>query len=942
MAHPQKKISASVPGGQISEPKACRLGFVINANPTNGTCELTQAIVQIAHGNARSWYLADLSPARYPRRDSARSVRAYFSCLFALALRAKRSVPHSKATDPVPLAKPCPPWEAVIASVHPKHMEARRDCAAAPDILPTLRRAINNGFFKARGRGPATKKLKGTASDKRRVEWQNDADLDGLFYWTSADMVDAGIQPHAGPPIRSIDPPLNGPVTNDGLRSTLEAIEARLENWLQDPNLAELPLTLSPVSGPDLPSRTVAPPFAPGLDGPSEFVPIRDELRIGQDVEPVWFRRGGPIESDFLGGTVALPDITDLKQTLLEHPFVLLHGGTATGKTTSARYLSYVLYQEGHQVYYTTLPPAVVPLDVARLSHDVRRFRGVFILNEAHLRPGEIERFVHLTGWTHGNHVLLVARDGLEDHLQHSRAFEAAEIPTVALTQRTVAGIRNAIVDQYPLDFAIERTSAFKADLFGTVGTDLWLLSYAVQAAAAQKGVGTASEWLRNGVRLELDRLEQCGDQDAAYYPSCLLALAPLGMYELPTERRYLESLRLPPQVLLALARRGEITREGSRFYGLPHAALARAYWAHGQTFNRHLPSDLTTCILNYIRYPKGESFSVVAALHDYDTGVDSRRVIESLAERGELEGLVRREAHLPTLWRAVNVFSRHGVLSGSLLDAIATHVADYGTLSEVDESWWVLDEAAISNVWPTINPSRMLEKSLRRDALEEVISYIEYSHLVPPMRECLPLERLLEGLSDDQVVRLLESEAPLEQVSWFVAHTALAGDKGRKCLQRWLRKCNTSMLLEQVESCLEVSIVARLLSAIARIDPSLAKALWQDVDHDRLREQCADLDQFRWYFRAVDASAKSWRRCDPFPDLQDGVHVKVVSGRYVTLNGVVRTRPAPNYATIQNGTNVDEKGIRRPTVFDVDVKDLRIVDDQLRLLPKVARSDIR
>jgi len=142
-----------------------------------------------------------------------------------------------------------------------------------------------------------------------------------------------------------------------------------------------------------------------------------------------------------------------------------------------------------------------------------------------------------------------------------------------------------------------------------------WLIAYALEGCNEADGKGDPQSWIRDGVNKDLKHLEGLKSD----YPEVLLALSPLYMNEVLTSEVYLrKNIKIKKQILNNLYKMGEITKieteDGHVFYGLPHSALAKAYWEHGKIYRKNLP-EYEDFIYNYsaLSMPNGIEAMVAA-----------------------------------------------------------------------------------------------------------------------------------------------------------------------------------------------------------------------------------------------------------------------------------------------------------------------------------------
>jgi hypothetical protein len=111
------------------------------------------------------------------------------------------------------------------------------------------------------------------------------------------------------------------------------------------------------------------------------------------------------------------------------------------------------------------------------------------------------------------------------------------------------------------------------------------------------QGNGEPITWLKSEVKADLKEMENID----AIAPHIVVALSVLYQNEVLTSAKYLlETLQFNAATLKTLTVAGEITKQvidGKIFYGLPHSALAMAYWNLGIEYR------------NLLKYPDYEEY---------------------------------------------------------------------------------------------------------------------------------------------------------------------------------------------------------------------------------------------------------------------------------------------------------------------------------------------
>ncbi|MCK4375832.1 MAG: hypothetical protein KAX19_10900, partial [Candidatus Brocadiae bacterium] len=321
--------------------------------------------------------------------------------------------------------------------------------------------------------------------------------------------------------------------------------------------------------------------------------PIADRER-----EPQWFRKCGPIAVDFAAARVCWrqDDVARLRAALDAGQVAVLEGAAATGKSVLVRQLASELHAIAAypEVYHLDCREHGV-LDQPRLFDEISDVEGLVIIEDCHLAPYAVSSlYVRLEGHPQLK-ALLVTRPSLWGSVDPRQAgLGDLEEDAVRLEPFAVV---DEIIDLYAKGHPGEHVSwpASARDSLKAVSKgSFWLLAYALQGYVASRGDGNPLDWVGEGVREDLERLEglRAADGDP-HYPEVLVALSPLYRSEVVTAEAFLtRRMGFTVEVLNGLASRGEITRgeiDGEVHYGLPHSSLANAYWQHGSTYRHRM-----------------------------------------------------------------------------------------------------------------------------------------------------------------------------------------------------------------------------------------------------------------------------------------------------------------------------------------------------------------
>jgi hypothetical protein len=215
-----------------------------------------------------------------------------------------------------------------------------------------------------------------------------------------------------------------------------------------------------------------------------------------------------------------------------------------------------------------------------------------------------------------------------------------------------------------------------------------WLLAYALEG---YKPGTDRSQWVRDGVRDDLAFL----DTEDAHYPEALLALSPLYRSEVLTAETYLTGrLHLDPNILKNLVLRREVTRndiEGHVFYGLPHSALADAYWNHGRTpYLERLAlregvklrhgGEYEDYLGEYMTWPTGNRLEALRGAPE-----ELRRPLAGrLVAAGQLPEALREEISIDAIAHCIQWFPTSSVADQPVLSVLADRASHAEELSPI------------------------------------------------------------------------------------------------------------------------------------------------------------------------------------------------------------------------------------------------------------------
>lgn len=469
------------------------------------------------------------------------------------------------------------------------------------------------------------------------------------------------------------------------------------------------------------------------------FMTTEDILRMdissrGPFKEPTWFRPSGPLAIDFQNRRVHVnkEKVAALKEHVLNHQVSMLESPAATGKTVLVRSLAFETYKNEKLDFFYFDCDSKRFFSPAELADEIESTEGIFIIENMHLEARKLAPMIAELRNLTNRHILFTSRPLFRkrDYLSPDELKVIHFFP-----QPGVFEDANDIIDLYfsgahkqPL--SLEKHNRIKKVTSGNYK----MLGYALEGCEQKKGKGEPEEWIEEGVKRELQRLEYVLEGPKGpnqIFPEIVLALSPLYMKEILTEESFLrDGLYFDKedfQALNALVELGEVTSQrtsnGHVFYGLPHSVQAKAYWNYGTLYkNRRELKEHETFVHDYVALGIANSLEIISkspiALQETLT--------TKLVENGNLGKVIKYEpsfcniAHWSEKHLTVKFFNKDvaSSLSNRLNNAEAKDTVNY--LSRLDSE--------IENmVWRSIDRHKFANKMLTQNYPERLISYLHY-----------------------------------------------------------------------------------------------------------------------------------------------------------------------------------------------------------------------
>ena len=561
---------------------------------------------------------------------------------------------------------------------------------------------------------------------------------------------------------------------------------------------------------------------------------IQEVLYIGRDRKARPLRRSGPRACDFDAGLIypRADRLDELKELLRENAVSLLIGDPATGKSVLVLELAYRLWPETCVRYFNCDEHRGFDRD--KLLTEIRSARGLVIIENIHLSAENIQFVCGRLVDPDLPRVLFTGRTSLKEG-QRLRLSDLTELPTMHLTPFED-------VEKFIEYFAghTEMPEDTRREVITASKKSFWLLAYALEGYVDSGGIGDPGQWIADGVQKDLEELEKLEEPHAALYPEILVSLSPLYMKETLTAASYLRSeFRFPKAALNALVNRGEITRQRTPerhvMYGLPHSALAEAYWEHGLEYRRRLGlTNRRDAIKKYLVAGAPNCIQALSRLEEslhQDLALELYResripefirrecTVSSLAQWYSRRKMVAEIARDPDVLKAIS--ERLSGLSPGLVSAIAHTISLYGNPS-LHLFWGHVGSGTIAQCIDRSEDASQAHESLtsvRRSSTDvfeaaiQEINFRRYGTLLGEITE--PLAFVV--YSEPVFTYLQQRNVPLTNV------------------------ISLERIARIVTECANIEDVPDLVLFISRLDKSIAAQVWgliREVFAKRLEEK--------------------------------------------------------------------------------------------------------
>jgi hypothetical protein len=599
-----------------------------------------------------------------------------------------------------------------------------------------------------------------------------------------------------------------------------------------------------------------------------------DVLQMYDDVmereHPRWFRRTGPLAIDFYENAFyhRRDKLAKLKSLVMNKPVSVLQGDSATGKTVLALHLAYELCNAPKRIVYYFDCDRDRDFDKSRLLSDIRSVKDVIIVENVHLAVDKFQQVYSAFKYDKKKHILLTSRSSLQLH-QDSKSEDLTEVPTLYLEPFEDAdGLIDEFLHSHPESpLSLE----FRQQIKDVSSDSLWLLAYALVGYVETNGRGEPKSWILAGVRKDLQDLENiCVD-----YPEALTAVAALYRDELLMAERYLvNNLSFSTAILNDLVRRGELVRQetstGHILYGLPHTALASAYWECCSKYKiRRNFREYEAFIHEYVSSAPPNGLEVLTQTHK-----DIRdRVMVRLETDGKLVGVISNEQSTAAIDSWLVCARKASIAKDDVLTILARKIEQHDCALYVPEMLRYLCFQG-EEIWKPFCSKLDCEKLVKRMANTNgmvwagIAIFENQKYDEPMMRNlysCINFEDFVQELNqtDDvwtvgrciSAVYRIDPEADTKLSKFLDWRNLAAKLSGLALLQSaewcihdiWSANKDAARLLcdllclEELAECLNrthnvhISQMVRYISMICRANPPKGLELWHVLDKKKL-----------------------------------------------------------------------------------------------------------
>jgi hypothetical protein len=579
----------------------------------------------------------------------------------------------------------------------------------------------------------------------------------------------------------------------------------------------------------------IVPPSLIAVDDATHLRPIESVLRIDSAEKPKWFRKTGPRARDFDDGMVyrraAVSD--KIYDMVIKQPTSVLVGQAATGKTVLVRQLGYRLYREHVSVHYFDCE-LESDFDAKELAREIKARTGVFIVENIHCAAQECQQMLDRLGTHNSQHLVLTARPSFVDSM-HPRMDTPAELPSLVLEPFDDA---DGFISYFAsMNGSVPWSEKVYDDIRTVSQKNFWLLSYALCGYVRHPQSAPAT-WVADGVK---DDLKNLARQNVSFpevlvslAPLCMMAQRPQYMMARFTSEDYLTRvLGCDMETIAALVRQGEITTFesscGYMSYGLPHTALAEAYWMHGMLYRRRrgLPEH-EDFIYDYAMNSAYDGLGAVV----FSPEPTARRLLARIMENSVLMQIISKEHNILAIAECLKCIGSELALDNDMLQVLASRIVGREDMDGVFECWcavYRIDRGAGSKL------SQMLDMQVIAARLVEVRSPFGMSCGITDLcqADADAARELCSFLDIDKLKAVIESsDIPVGPFNCVRAIMESNADVGQR-LWRVLDKM--PMIWKVVEN--SILWFSDAIAQVFIMDKQAAYDLWAAMDMRQLAE---------------------------------------------------------------------------------------------------------
>ncbi|MHA1950313.1 MAG: hypothetical protein ACW987_10600 [Candidatus Thorarchaeota archaeon] len=551
-------------------------------------------------------------------------------------------------------------------------------------------------------------------------------------------------------------------------------------------------------------------------------------MKVGEKIEPKWFRKTGPIAADYINDRVYYRKelLKGLRSLVSNNSFSMLEGIAATGKTVLARQLGYEFYDKDKVSVYYFDSGLERDFDMNELVNEINSTAGVFILENVHLETRKIQRLCSKVRRHKNRNILFTTRPSFRENL-NKEDVGLDEIESIYLEPFDQV---DEIIEHFASHHTNVSWSEQVRDLIKDVSArSFWLLSYALKGHVDGDGKGSPRTWVAKGARNDLRELEKL----ECSFPEVLVSLSPLYQSEVLTEESFLrENLGFEHKTLQRLVCRGDITQQDNKdgyvLYGLPHSALASLYWEFGGKCKiRRRISEYEDFVYEYVTSKVTNGLEALTSCNPET----QEKVTLCLIEECRVAEIVENEQSMEAIFWAIYHMSHchenRDWLTSSLLEVLASKIQSTDDLYHAADCLHTIlnvDRGSFGKLWA----------SLELDALARALTttghfYGAYKLLLTvSCVETRVSRAFCQMINLDDLLRAFRRSTDFAGICSFIRGLFLC-DKNQ-AYELW-SLLDARELAGKMSTASDVFMALKSLCSLFRMDPKIGNQLWSFVD---------------------------------------------------------------------------------------------------------------